>query len=140
MFNSSQGLFAKLGKTRKSLTDGLRGLFGGKTRLDEADFDDLEDQLVMADMGVEASTRVVGALRDAARREKIVDGDTLRKRLAQELAAILKSVETPLPDPAGRRPYVILMVGVNGVAKTTTVAKLAHFFKQRDFKGHAGGM
>lgn len=135
MFNSTgKGLFAKLGKTRKSLTDGLRGLFGGGTHLEDADFDELEDQLIMADMGADASAHVVQALRDAARREKITDGDVLRSRLADELARILESAETPPPDPAARHPYIILMVGVNGVGKTTTVAKLAHYFKQRDFK------
>lgn len=132
MFSSKgKGLFAKLGKTRDSLAAGLRGLMGGKVRLDEADFDDLEDQLIMADMGAEASARIVEALRATAKRERLAGGDALKERLKQELAAILERAEQSLPDPAGRRPYVILMVGVNGVGKTTTVAKLAHHFRER---------
>ncbi len=132
MFSArGSGLFSRLGKTRKSLADGLKGLFGGRATLDEEDFDDLEDRLVMADMGAAASHRVVERLRDAARREKAADGAALKALLERELVEILRPVQVPLPAPGSRRPYVILMVGVNGVGKTTTVAKLAHHFKSR---------
>ena len=125
------GLFSRLGKTRRSLADGLKGLFGGRTTLGDDDFDDLEDQLVMADMGAAASHRVVEALRDAARREKTADGEALRSLLGRELAAVLARAEAPPPALGEHHPYIVLMVGVNGVGKTTTVAKLAHHFSTR---------
>jgi fused signal recognition particle receptor len=132
MFSSNgDGLFAKLGKTRKSLTDGLKGLFSSSTTLDAAAFDDMEDRLIMADMGGEASARVVDALRARTRREKIGDVETFNTLLKNELVKILAKAERAPPDPGSRRPYVILMVGVNGVGKTTTVAKLAHYFRQQ---------
>ncbi len=123
------GLFSRLGKTRRSLADGLKGLFSGRTTLTDDDFDELEDQLVMADMGAAASHRIVEALRDAARREKTADGEALRSLLGRELAAVLARAEAPPVPAAEHHPYIVLMVGVNGVGKTTTVAKLAHHFK-----------
>ncbi len=125
-----KGLFAKLGKTRRSLTQGLLGLFGGGTPLDDTWFDEIEDQLIVSDMGVEASLRVTDVLRQSARREKTATPEDLRRLLKDELLKILHSVEyDEFPVPA-KSPLVILMVGVNGVGKTTTTAKLAHHFKQ----------
>lgn len=134
-FNASGGdLFATLGKTRRSLKEGLLGLFRGSSTLGDADFDELEDRLILADMGVEASRRVVDALRKSARGERIGDAAALTARLKQELVAILGRAESAAPLPGDRRPWVILMVGVNGVGKTTTVAKLANYYQQR---GHS---
>jgi fused signal recognition particle receptor len=122
------GLFAKLGKTRDSLKQGLTGMFRGANRLDEHDFEELEDQLIMADMGAEASARAVDALRESARRDKVGDGNALRELFKKTLVEILAPCEVAPPSAKGRKPYVILMAGVNGVGKTTTVAKLAHYF------------
>ncbi len=124
------GLFARLGKTRKSLTDGLKSLFSGRTALEDQDFDDIEDQLILADMGAAVSARVVESLREAARRDRLADAEALRARLREELVAVLATAEQPPSIPA-QHPYVIFMVGVNGVGKTTTVAKLAHHHRQQ---------
>ena len=131
---SGGGLFATLGKTRRSLKEGLLGLFRGSSTLGDADFDELEDRLILADMGVEASRRVVDSLRKAARGERIGDAGALTMRLKQELATILSRAESAAPEPGDRHPWVILMVGVNGVGKTTTVAKLADYYRQQ---GHS---
>ncbi len=125
---SARGLLAKLGKTRKSLGDGLTSLFGGKQRLSDEDFDDLEDQLILSDMGAAASARIVDSVRRSATRERL-DVAGLRSRICTELSGILEPVACELPPLPAEGPLVIFMVGVNGVGKTTTCAKLAHFYK-----------
>ena len=132
----SSGLFARLKKTRTSLAGGLAGLFGGgRVHFDDDVYDDLEDQLLMADLGVEASTVVVSALRERVRTTRIDSSESLKEALIDELSSILTPAERPLV--AQRRvngPFVMLMVGVNGVGKTTTTAKLAAYFQK---SGHS---
>tara|TARA_Y100000588_G_scaffold68692_1_gene70018 strand:- start:3609 stop:4553 length:945 start_codon:yes stop_codon:yes gene_type:complete len=132
----SSGLFARLKKTRASLSGGLAGLFGGnRVHFDDAVYDDLEDQLLMADLGVEASTAIVSALRERVRTTQIDSPESLKEALVDELSVILTTAERPLAVPSGDiRPLVILMVGVNGVGKTTTAAKLAAHFQK---SGHS---
>ncbi len=125
---SARGLFAKLGKTRQSLSDGLSSLFGGKERLTDEDYEDLEDQLILSDMGAAASARIVESLRRSVSRERL-DAGALRGKMRAALAEILAPVACELPGAAGAGPLVIFMVGVNGVGKTTTCAKLAHYYK-----------
>jgi fused signal recognition particle receptor len=96
-------------------------------RVDEALLEELEAQLLMADLGVEATTRIIDELRKQA--EHIKDGDALRAALTASLTAILKPVAQPLVLPQGVKPYVLLALGVNGVGKTTTLGKLAQRFK-----------
>jgi len=132
----SSGLFARLKKTRASLSGGLAGLFGGnRVHFDDAVYDDLEDQLLMADLGVEASTAIVSALRERVRTSRIDSPERLNEALVEELSVILTTAERPLAAPSGNiGPLVILMVGVNGVGKTTTTAKLAAYFQK---SGHS---
>ena len=132
----SSGLFARLKKTRTSLAGGLAGLFGGsRVHFDDGVYDDLEDQLLMADLGVEASTVVVSALRERVRTTRIDSSESLKEALIDELSSILTPAERPLVAQEGANgPFVILMVGVNGVGKTTTTAKLAAYFQK---SGHS---
>ncbi|MFT7533676.1 MAG: fused signal recognition particle receptor, partial [Gammaproteobacteria bacterium] len=130
MFESSgQGLFARLSKTRQSLSNGLAGLFSSQSLFD-SDFEDLEDQLILSDMGANASLRLTESLRKAAKKSRISDPVSLKLLLKDEITSLLSSVEVaeiPAPDNG---PLVIFMVGVNGVGKTTTTAKLAHYYKE----------
>ena len=132
----SSGIFARLKKTRTSLAGGLAGLVGGgRVHFDDGVYDDLEDQLLMADLGVEASTVVVSALRERVRTTRIESSDSLKEALIDELSSILTPAERPLVAQRGANgPFVILMVGVNGVGKTTTTAKLAAYFQK---SGHS---
>jgi fused signal recognition particle receptor len=132
----SSGLFARLKKTRASLSGGLAGLFGGsRVHFNDAVYDDLEDQLLMADLGVEASTAIVSALRERVRTTQIDSPESLKEALVDELSVILTTAERSLAAVSGNTgPLVILMVGVNGVGKTTTTAKLAAHFQK---SGHS---
>lgn len=96
-------------------------------RVDEALLEELEAQLLMADVGMEATTRIIDELRRQA--EHIKDGSALRAALSASLATILKPVAQPLVLPTDVKPYVLLVLGVNGVGKTTTLGKLAQRFK-----------
>jgi len=121
--NSGAGLFARLAKTRRSWA-GLAGLFSGAPSIDRADraaLEALHDHLLLADVGVAASERIINRLRrDATGRPA-----ALRAALRTALIGILEPCARPLVAEAAGRPFVILMVGVNGVGKTTTAAKLA---------------
>jgi len=124
------GLFGRLSKTRDSLTSGLTGLFKRGVKLDAALYEEVEDQLIMADIGVEPAQRITDALRARAKADKLQSAEALLDTLIEQIKEILQSVEQPL-DIAPHQPYVILMVGVNGVGKTTTTAKLANRLKQQ---------
>lgn len=118
------GLFGRLSKTRENLTSGLSGLFGRRVKLDESLYEEIEDQLIMADLGVEPAQRICNALRETARIEKPESAEALLATLTEQISSILEPVEQAM-DVRQQQPYVILMVGVNGVGKTTTIAKLA---------------
>lgn len=124
---ASRGWFQKmregLGKTSAKLSDGLAGLFT-KRRLDAATLDDLEDLLIQADLGVETTGRVIAAL-GKGRFEKGISEDEVRAVLAAEVERVLAPVAQPLDVRADRKPHVVLVVGVNGSGKTTTIGKLA---------------
>ncbi|MDA7972099.1 MAG: signal recognition particle-docking protein FtsY [Gammaproteobacteria bacterium] len=121
------GVFARLQNTRRKLERGLAGLLGGSGG--GAQLDELHDQLLLADVGVEASGRIIDNLRGAAKKQN--DGGALRGALRDSLAEILSACEAPAPPPPQKLPRVILMIGVNGAGKTTTLAKLARAL-QRD--------
>ena len=104
---------------------------GGK--IDEEVLDELEAQLVMADVGVETAARITGGLQKRLARKELKDLNALRDGLRQSMTDILESVQQPLVIPESDRPFVILMVGVNGAGKTKTIGKLA---KRLKHEGH----
>ncbi|WP_420064359.1 signal recognition particle-docking protein FtsY [Pectobacterium colocasium] len=128
---TKEGFFARLKrslvKTRQNLGSGFIGLFRGK-KIDDDLFDELEEQLLVADVGVETTRKIIGSLTEHASRRQLKDADTLFVKLKDEMAEILAKVDAPL-NIEGKTPYVILMVGVNGVGKTTTIGKLARQFQ-----------
>ncbi|MET0251210.1 MAG: signal recognition particle-docking protein FtsY [Novosphingobium sp.] len=118
-------------KTSDRLGENLSGLVGGG-RLDEDRLDAIEDALIMSDLGPRAAARVREALA-GERFERGLDDATLKQAVADEIAAILRPVAKPLDIVAFPRPQVILVIGVNGSGKTTTIAKLAHLFQEQDY-------
>ena len=116
-------LSAGLARSSARLSGGISGIFAGR-RLDDAALGELEDLLIGADLGVEAASRLTEAL--ARRRiDRDLDADEVRALLAADIAGILEPVALPLTVDPGNRPHVVLVVGVNGTGKTTTVGKLA---------------
>lgn len=118
-----QGLF----KTKKNIGSGFRNLFAGK-KIDDELFEMLEEQLLVADVGVDTTQRIIKSLTEHASRKELKDAAVLHDLLKQEMETILHQVETPL-DTTAHKPFIILMVGVNGVGKTTTIGKLARQFQ-----------
>ncbi|WP_216646373.1 signal recognition particle-docking protein FtsY [Microbulbifer sp. THAF38] len=127
-----EGFFARirrgLSRTSNQFVEGMGNLFLGAKEIDEDLLEELETQLLMADVGVEATSEIVDRLTERVSRRELADGDALYKALQQELAELLNSVDAPLVLDTSKKPYVILVVGVNGVGKTTTIGKLAHRF------------
>ncbi|WP_442798387.1 signal recognition particle-docking protein FtsY [Pantoea vagans] len=128
---SKEGFFARLKrslvKTRQNLGSGFVSLFRGK-KIDDDLFDELEEQLLIADVGVDTTRRIITNLTQQANRKQLRDAEALYGLLKAEMAAILAKVDAPL-DVSGKTPFVILMVGVNGVGKTTTIGKLARQYQ-----------
>lgn len=122
-------LRAGLGKMREGLVERVRDVFAGAPRLDEALFEELEAALLGADTGVSATQELLDALRAAVRQERISDPEIARARLEGMVAGRLRAVHAP-PLRAAEPPTVVLVVGVNGTGKTTSVAKLAHHYRQ----------
>ncbi|OHZ01250.1 signal recognition particle-docking protein FtsY [Salinicola sp. MIT1003] len=121
---------AGLGRTRANLTDGIADLLLGKKQIDDELMEDLETQLLLADVGIEATTEIIERLTGRVSRKELADADALYRALQEELAALLEPVSQPLQlPPKGEGPFVILMVGVNGVGKTTTIGKLTQRFQ-----------
>ena len=118
-----------LGKTRASLTGGLSDMFSLGKKIDEELLEEIETTLLMADVGVTATSEIIDSLTDKLERNQLKDGEALRKALRDELHGLLKDVPKPLQIDSGKTPYVILMVGVNGVGKTTTIGKLTKKFQ-----------
>jgi fused signal recognition particle receptor len=121
-------LQAGLGKTRAQLGARLGGLFGAGRKLDESFYEELETVLLTADVGVAATTRLLEALRARARRERHTDAAQLRGALGEELLALLEPAAQPL-ETGSASPFVIMVAGVNGAGKTTSIGKLAHYFQ-----------
>jgi len=126
------GFFARfaagLKKTRLNIGSGLLSLFKGK-KIDDELFEELEEQLIVADIGVETTLRIIDNLTEHANRKQLKDAEVLYELLKKDLSDILHEVEKPLVIDVTKKPYVILMVGVNGVGKTTTIGKLAKKFQ-----------
>ena len=128
------GFFARfkrsLSKTRLSIGSGLFSLFKGK-KIDDDLFEELEEQLIVADIGVDTTLKIIDSLTEQADRKQLKDADALYGLLKNELSGILEEVEKPLVIDKSKSPYVILMVGVNGVGKTTTIGKLAKQYQSQ---------
>ncbi|WP_037035406.1 signal recognition particle-docking protein FtsY [Rahnella sp. WP5] len=128
---TKEGFFARLKrslvKTKQNLGSGFVGLFRGK-KIDDDLFEELEEQLLIADVGVETTRKIITSLTEHASRKQLKDADALYGKLKEEMSEILAKVDEPL-DVSGKTPYVILMVGVNGVGKTTTIGKMARQFE-----------
>ena len=126
------GFFARLkqglSKTRQNLGGGLIDLFRGK-QIDDDLFEELETHLLLADVGVETTMKIIDSLTQSASRKQLKDASALYDLLKIELKKTIVNVSQPLVIPEGDGPFVILMVGVNGVGKTTTIGKLAKQFQ-----------
>ncbi|MFN3989262.1 MAG: signal recognition particle-docking protein FtsY [Erythrobacter sp.] len=128
----SQRLLGGFAKTSERLAGNLAGLSGGTAKLDDGVLDDLEDALIMSDLGPSAAARIRARL--AERRFGLeITARELKEAVAEEIAEILRPVAKPLEITAFPRPQVILVIGVNGSGKTTTIAKLAHLFQEDDY-------
>ncbi|MBL8382036.1 MAG: signal recognition particle-docking protein FtsY [Burkholderiales bacterium] len=119
----TERLKAGLSKTRAQLTSLFSGL-----KVDEALFEELEAALIGADCGVDAATHLIARLRERARRDRIEDGEVLKRALAELIAELLAPLERPL-DLDRARPLVLMVAGVNGVGKTTSIGKLAKYLQ-----------
>ncbi|HEH9404943.1 TPA: signal recognition particle-docking protein FtsY [Aeromonas bestiarum] len=127
-----EGFFARLKRslvrTKENIGSGFFGLFSGK-KIDDELFEELETQLLTADLGVDTTRRIIDGLVQHADRKQLKDAEALYGLLKQDMGAMLAKVEQPLVIDTSKKPYVILMVGVNGVGKTTTIGKLAKQFQ-----------
>jgi fused signal recognition particle receptor len=131
--DAAPGLIARLkqglARTRANLTDALGDLLQGKRQIDDELLEDLETLLLTADVGVDATRRIIDDLGQRVRRRELSDPDALGAALRAQLAELLRAIDAPVVQPASGRPLVLLMVGINGAGKTTTIGKLARRFK-----------
>lgn len=129
---SEGGFFSRLVKgllkTKQNIGAGFRSFFLGK-KIDDELFEELEEQLLIADIGVPTTSKIIKNLTEHASRKELQDAELLYQQLKVEMADILEPVARPLEIDSTKKPYVILMVGVNGVGKTTTIGKLARKFQ-----------
>ncbi|MGF1806043.1 signal recognition particle-docking protein FtsY [Aliivibrio sifiae] len=128
----TESFFARLKRslqrTKENIGAGFFGLFSGK-KIDEDLFEELEEQLLIADVGMDTTVKIINSLTEKASKRDLKDGEALYSLLKEEMAEILVKVEKPLEIDEKNMPHVILMVGVNGVGKTTTIGKLAKQFQ-----------
>lgn len=129
------GLFGRLrsglARSRSAFAEGLGNLILGEKELNEDLLEELETQLLVADVGVDASTEIVAGLTARVQRKQLNDTRALLAALREDLTEMLETRHAPFEVPAEPRPFVILVVGVNGVGKTTTIGKLARRFKDQ---------
>jgi fused signal recognition particle receptor len=122
-----RGLFRRfrerLSRSREALAGGLDRVFAGRREVDAALLEELEELLITADLGVETTLHLIQALQERLKRRELADVERLKASLAEEMLNLLQG---PPPLERTARPWVVLLVGVNGVGKTTTIAKLAH--------------
>ena len=126
----SERLFGGFRKTSERLSENLAGIVT-KSKLDDEQLDEIEDALILSDLGPRAAARIRERL-SGERFERGLDDQAIKEAVADEIAAILRPVAKPLEIVAFPRPQVILVIGVNGSGKTTTIAKLAHLFQEQD--------
>ncbi|SQD79801.1 signal recognition particle-docking protein FtsY [Moritella yayanosii] len=117
-----------LSRTKGNIGSGFKNFFRGK-HIDDDLFEELEEQLLIADLGVATTTRIIDNLTQQASRKQLKDAEALYDILKKDMADMLHKVEQPLEIDSNNKPHVILMVGVNGVGKTTTIGKMAKKFQ-----------
>ena len=120
-----------LSRTRGRFSEGLQAIVLGEKTIDAGLLDDIETQLLSADVGLEATDQIIGNLKQKLDRKQLADADAFMDGLKQELESILISCTQPLEIDSGNGPFVILIVGVNGVGKTTTIGKLTKRFQSQ---------
>lgn len=134
----SKGFFSRiksgLTRTRGQLSEGLSDIFLGKKEIDDDLFEDIETTLLTADIGIAATTDIVNRITERSSRQELRDSDAVHAALKSELADLLNACQAPLEIDTQKAPYVILVVGVNGVGKTTTIGKMAKRFQSQ---GHS---
>ncbi|MCM8568204.1 signal recognition particle-docking protein FtsY [Gramella jeungdoensis] len=127
-----------LEKSKTSFFNKMSKAVAGKSKVDDEVLDDLEEVLVSSDVGVATTIKIINRIEERVARDKYLGTDELNKILREEIAALLSETNTgeysDLNIPADKKPYVIMVVGVNGVGKTTTIGKLAHQFKKKGKK------
>lgn len=127
------GWLARLKAGLSTTRQRLSGLFSAGRKLDDTFYDELETVLISADVGVTATGHLLERLRDRAKRERYSEASQLREALGTVLLELLQPVAVPL-DVSGHRPFVIMLAGVNGAGKTTSIGKLAHYYQKQGKK------
>ncbi len=131
-----------LSKTRESVFSKITRAVAGKSKVDDEVLDNLEEVLITSDVGVETTLRIIERIEKRVARDKYITTTELNKLLKEEIAGLLSENNADAPvdfsDPLSRSPYVIMVVGVNGVGKTTTIGKLAYQFKKAGKKVYLG--
>ncbi|OGT43256.1 MAG: signal recognition particle-docking protein FtsY, partial [Gammaproteobacteria bacterium RIFCSPHIGHO2_12_FULL_40_19] len=123
-----------LHRTRGRFSESLSALFLGKKTIDAALLKEMASSLLLADVGVEATNQIISDLTKKIERNQLNNGEALFQTLKEELISILLPVQQALMIPPEKKPFVILTLGVNGVGKTTTIGKLAHYYNQENKK------
>ena len=140
--NKKEILNDGLAKTKHSVFDKLARAVAGKSTVDDDVLDNLEEVLITSDVGVDTTLKIIKRIEERVARDKYVSTSELNRILREEIAALLSENNTQDNDdwdlPADHTPYVILVVGVNGVGKTTTIGKLAYQFKKAGKKVYLG--
>jgi fused signal recognition particle receptor len=131
-----------LSKTKENVFSKLTRVVAGKSKVDEEILDDLEEVLITSDVGVETTLKIISRIETRIARDKYIDSSELTHILRDEIASMLMGSDSKNPEdfefPENKKPYVIMVVGVNGVGKTTTIGKLAHHFKKAGKKVYLG--
>ena len=131
-----------LSKTKESVFGKIARAIAGKSKVDDEVLDNLEEVLITSDVGVETTLTIIKRIEERVARDKYVNTDELNNILRDEIASLLTENNTDdlggYEIPEGKKPYVIMVVGVNGVGKTTTIGKLAYQFKKNGKKVYLG--
>lgn len=129
--DTKSSLATRLAKTRRGFSDKMADFLLGKKKLDETTLDDLETSLLSADVGIDASSKIIDSLHQKLSRKALSDSESLRLAMTEIMQEILLPCEQALTADISKQPYVILIVGINGAGKTTSIGKLAHHFQQQ---------
>ncbi|MGB5275732.1 MAG: signal recognition particle-docking protein FtsY [Gammaproteobacteria bacterium] len=129
--STNDSLASRLAKTRRGLGDNMADFFLGKKEIDRDTLEELETSLLSADVGIEATTEIIDALQSQLSRKALSNESALQLALAERMSEILQPCEQALDVTRANKPFVILVVGINGAGKTTSIGKLTHYFLQQ---------